>query len=100
MKSHSKALVFFAVSKQIPVVYSADRGRAEKKASVYQSTHISEPGDSKLTLFYELALCMSWLPTYICTMESANTSNKSAASIASYPATDLFLAPRMYWHEV
>ena len=29
MKSHSKALVFFAVSKQIPVVYSADCGRAE-----------------------------------------------------------------------
>ena len=29
MKSHSKALVFFAVSKQILVVYSADRGRAE-----------------------------------------------------------------------
>ena len=29
MKNHSKALVFFAVSKQISVVYSADRGRAE-----------------------------------------------------------------------
>ena len=29
MKKHSKALVFFAVSKQIPVVYSTDRGRAE-----------------------------------------------------------------------
>ena len=29
-KKHSKALVFFAVSKQIPIVYSADRGRAEK----------------------------------------------------------------------
>ena len=31
MKSHSNALVFFAVSKQISVVYSADRGRAEEK---------------------------------------------------------------------
>ena len=31
MKKHTKALVFFAVSKQIPVVYSADRGRAEKR---------------------------------------------------------------------
>ena len=30
-EEHSKALVFFAVSKQIPIVYSADRGRAEKK---------------------------------------------------------------------
>ena len=30
-KKHSKALVFFAVSKQITIVYSADRGRAEKK---------------------------------------------------------------------
>ena len=30
MKKHSKALVFFAVSKQIPIVYSADRDRAEK----------------------------------------------------------------------
>ena len=30
MKKHSNALVLFAVSKQIPVVYSADRGRAEK----------------------------------------------------------------------
>ena len=29
MKCHSKALVFFAVSKQIPVVYSANNGRAE-----------------------------------------------------------------------
>ena len=29
MKKHSKALVFFAVSKEIPIVYSADRGRAE-----------------------------------------------------------------------
>ena len=26
VKKHSKALVFFAVSKQIPIVYSADRG--------------------------------------------------------------------------
>ena len=31
MKKHSKALVFFAVSKQIPIVYSADRGRAETR---------------------------------------------------------------------
>ena len=30
VKKHSNALVLFAVSKQIPVVYSADRGRAEK----------------------------------------------------------------------
>ena len=29
MKKHSKALVFFALSKQIPIVYSVDRGRAE-----------------------------------------------------------------------
>ena len=29
MKKHSKALLFFAVSKQIPIVYSADHGRAE-----------------------------------------------------------------------
>ena len=29
VKKHSKALVFFAVSKQIPIVYSADRARAE-----------------------------------------------------------------------
>ena len=29
VKKHSKALVFFAVSKQIPIVHSADRGRAE-----------------------------------------------------------------------
>ena len=34
MKNHSKALVFFAVSKQIPVVYSADRGQAEIKTTV------------------------------------------------------------------
>ena len=30
IKKHSMALVFFAVSKQIPIVYSADRGRTEK----------------------------------------------------------------------
>ena len=30
VKKHSNALVFFAVSKQIPIVYSANRGRAEK----------------------------------------------------------------------
>ena len=35
MKKHSKALVFFAVSKQIPIVYSADRGRAEIKGAIY-----------------------------------------------------------------
>ena len=29
VKKYSKALVFFAVSKQIPIVYSADRDRAE-----------------------------------------------------------------------
>ena len=29
VKKHSKALVFLAVSKQIPMVYSADRGRSE-----------------------------------------------------------------------
>ena len=29
MKKYSKALGFFVVSKQIPIVYSADRGRAE-----------------------------------------------------------------------
>ena len=29
VKKHSMALVFFAVSKQIPIVYSADRGPAE-----------------------------------------------------------------------
>ena len=34
MKNHSKALVFFAVSKQIHIVYSADRGRAEKNDSI------------------------------------------------------------------
>ena len=39
MKSHSKALVFFAVSKQIPVVYSADRGRAEITESFTISNH-------------------------------------------------------------
>ena len=32
MKKHSKALVFFEVSKKIPIVYSADRGRAEINA--------------------------------------------------------------------
>ena len=29
VKKHSKALMFFAVSNQIPIVYAADRGRAE-----------------------------------------------------------------------
>ena len=33
MKKHLKALVFFAVSKQIPIVYSADRGQAEIRKS-------------------------------------------------------------------
>ena len=31
MKKRSKALVFFAVSNQIPIVYSADGGRAKKR---------------------------------------------------------------------
>ena len=31
VKKHLKALVFFEVSKQIPIVYSADRGRAETR---------------------------------------------------------------------
>ena len=38
MKKHSKALVFFVISKQIPIVYSADRGRAEKTISRYHNT--------------------------------------------------------------
>ena len=44
MKKHSKALVFFAVSKQIPIVYSADRGRAEKKDNelkIYRGSYTS-----------------------------------------------------------
>ena len=41
MKKHSKALVFFAVSKQIPIVYSADRGRAEIKTYFHFSLHMS-----------------------------------------------------------
>ena len=32
MKKYSKAFVFFAVSTQIPIVYSAERGRAEIRA--------------------------------------------------------------------
>ena len=32
VKKHLKALVFFAVSKQIPIIYSADRGRAENRS--------------------------------------------------------------------
>ena len=35
MKKHSKALVFFAVSMQIPIVYSADRGQAETTKKVF-----------------------------------------------------------------
>ena len=38
VKKHSKALVFFAVSKQIPIVYSADRGRAEMTSFVFSSS--------------------------------------------------------------
>ena len=37
MKSLSKAFVFFAVSKHIPVIYSADRGRTKAKPSVSQT---------------------------------------------------------------
>ena len=37
---HSRALVFFAVSKQIPIVYSADRGRAEKRVIALISANI------------------------------------------------------------
>ena len=37
VKKHSKALVFFAVSKQIPIVYSADRGRAENSQHNHKS---------------------------------------------------------------
>ena len=35
VKKHSRALVLFAVSKQIPIVYSADRGRSETMGLVF-----------------------------------------------------------------
>ena len=41
MKNHSKALVFFANSKQIPILYSADRGRAENYTEM-QYMHVSK----------------------------------------------------------
>ena len=47
VKKHSKALVFFAVSKQIPIVYSADRGRAEIK----HGTNARNPGPKSDTKF-------------------------------------------------
>ena len=34
VKKHSKALVFFANLKQIPIVFSADRDRAEKSGTL------------------------------------------------------------------
>ena len=37
MKKHSKALVIFAVSKQIPIVYSADRRQAEIMLLLYST---------------------------------------------------------------
>ena len=40
VKKHSKALVFFAVSKQIPSVYSADSGQAEI-SGVSKSMYVS-----------------------------------------------------------
>ena len=42
MNCHSKAFVFFAVSKQIPVVYSADRGRAETNVVVIKTDRRDE----------------------------------------------------------
>ena len=41
VKKHSKALVFFAVSTQILIVYSAERGRAEIRPPVIVLLHIS-----------------------------------------------------------
>ena len=43
VKKHLKALVFFTVSKKIPIVYSADRGRAEiiRKLAYRKSKKIS-----------------------------------------------------------
>ena len=46
MKKHSKALVFFAVSKKIPIVYSADRGRAGKTKHT-EMVHTFEPRHDK-----------------------------------------------------
>ena len=40
MKKHSNALVFFAVSKQIPIVYSADRGRAANIKMKQWNSHL------------------------------------------------------------
>ena len=57
MKSHSKALVFFAVSARIPVVYSADRGRAEKISIVSRNRlkHLSMRYVSATKVVVELA---------------------------------------------
>ena len=60
MKKHSKALVFFAASKQIPIVYSADRGRAEIKYMIKQHDHKSQynPVESKHLLISAGSLLM------------------------------------------
>ena len=44
VKKHSKALVFFAVSKKIPIVYLTDRGRAEIIGSWFPSVQWNNPG--------------------------------------------------------
>ena len=42
MKKHLKPLVFFAVSKQIPIVYLADHGQAETIKKLFYGKKIAQ----------------------------------------------------------
>ena len=57
VKKHWKALVFFAVSKQIPIVYSANRGRAEiKQASAVIGKQVLAFGKSEKSEFINIRI--------------------------------------------
>ena len=62
MKKHSKALVFFALSKQIPIVYSAE----PKKGSRLESeTPFSEVGSANRSVIIQIDMHKNSATTYI-----------------------------------
>ena len=56
VKNHLKALVFFAVSKQIPIVYSADYGRAETSGLGLDAMSLTWPTVVQLVVSFNSGL--------------------------------------------
>ena len=74
MKSHSKALVFFAVAKQFPVVYSAGRGRAEKSLLLWSEKPMILEVDRQHRVFEYYQVFSNYVPGLTLTYFTARSN--------------------------